>query len=178
METTSTVVENVPLELVDEPQRAYVVEERNFAVATYSPEFPYMVTSGLWICKGVTFYKPQEQKGLLSHLGRVEKSRLKPTISRLVAAFNQTLTGAEVQITVGAKQWDNKDFYGQWPTWEEIALEIAEYHPDRILIHDEFRQPFRNIALDLRTGQVQEFVYVYKSDDNYLNRNLSLNQII
>ncbi len=128
----------------------HAVGEGEFVVAASSAERPFIATMGLYVCKAVSIYSPERQKGLLAHISYTPN--LIETVSGLCSFFGK-LQDADVKI-VQTKQADPSK---GWPTSDAIAEVIADRNPSTITIdRNQTDRETRGVALDLVNGQLYE----------------------
>lgn len=136
---------------VKEPLDAHRVEQGRYAIATYSPDRPFLLTYGLASCKGIVFYDKKSRKGLMCHLASVED--LNKVVEGMVSKFGADLSESKVYIVMGNHQ--NRREH-PWPTIEQLAIEIGKHKPARLFIDANKSVRAKGIVLNLETGELKE----------------------
>lgn len=145
-------------DLMENPKPTLEVEEGSFAVATYTPEYPYLTTHCIDSCKGIVFHDPIERRGLMCHLSTTNNTR------RLVQALIRELCGNFSRVSAYVVTGDWQCPLPGYPNVRQLTDQISKFRPARLFVDRGFRKGERAITLNLGSGEVRE---LYCHDRTY-----------
>lgn len=135
-----------------EPVNSHRVNEGQFAVVEYTPEIPFVVTYGLYVCTAIVIANSERQRGLVAHLSVTRNLPL--SLGALVDAYGEDVRESSVTIV---RTNDAPDRIVQWPKLSPIVDYFSGLNPGQLTVDDNpLDHGIRGIALDLSDGEVRE----------------------
>lgn len=136
---------------LDSPIAYRLVGEGKLAAGSPTPEYTHLATLGLFTCKAVSLHNPETNFGVLAHVNGTSKpDKLLGVVQQ---AYGNDLNTADVKIVQATVDLDEI----LWPSTETIANFFMRLNPRSLMVDgNNGRGAIRNLALDLRSGEMQE----------------------
>ncbi|MFH1826977.1 MAG: hypothetical protein ABH812_00900 [bacterium] len=154
----------IPIDLstrkLEEPLNAFMVRERGFGIAKYTPDKPFLKTYGLGYCKGIVFYRPKDRMGLICHLSVVKN--IDVVVKKLIDNFGGSLNNTKIYLVEGKfprkERVTSSNFF--WPTMQDLIEGFSKVSKEPLFVdfgNDDGKK--RGIALNMETGEVSKFFH-------------------
>jgi len=136
---------------VAEPYNAHRVESGKYAMAEASQDFPYLLTYGLVVCKGIVITPEGGGKGLMAHLSRSDD--FSGDLDTIASGYDGDIGGANITIVETGTSKET----GMWPGTDYIAKHFDGLKSNSISVdRNEKNSWVRGIVLELETGVIRE----------------------